>query len=191
MASFEQDEPSSDESEDNASGVGGYLTQSLSRWRFDRSSDTPLDLWEPVNGPVRAGQELLYSGDFGVVRELLTQPWTAKYGAIASQIARRKTLSRPSSKFQLAYPLLPNSRGVLVAQYPAPCYSGQYSTGGFQQANADSSFFYTCTRDMRVHVSRDLYSLRSMIQPLPLVPVLRQYGIRATLAKGITITLNK
>ncbi|WFD42351.1 hypothetical protein MPSI1_000993 [Malassezia psittaci] len=137
MASFEQDEPTSDESDDNASS-------SLSRWRFDRSSDTPLDLWEPVTRPVRAGQELLYSGDFGVVRDLLTQPWTAKYGGIASQIARRKTLARPSLKFQLAYPLLPNSRGVLVAQYPAPCYSGQYS--------ADSSFFYTCTRDMRVHV---------------------------------------
>ncbi|WFC98268.1 hypothetical protein MYAM1_000993 [Malassezia yamatoensis] len=137
MASFEQDEPSSEESDDNASGVSEYLTQSLSRWRLDRSSDSPLDLWEPVTRPVRAGQELLHSGDFGV-------PWTAKYGGIASQIARRKTLARPSWKFQLAYPLLPNSRGVLVAQYPAPCYSGQYS--------ADSSFFYTCTRDMRVHV---------------------------------------
>ena len=106
-----------------------WLTQLLSRW--ERPLDAPLDLWEPVTEPVRAGQELKYSGDFGMVRDPPTQPYTARTQSLAAQIARRKQLARVPRKADMAYPLLPSSRGVLVAEYPAPCYSGQYSEGGY------------------------------------------------------------
>ncbi|KAI3485973.1 hypothetical protein L1887_50552 [Cichorium endivia] len=39
---------------------------------------------------------------------------------------------------------VPNTNGTIVATYPARVYCGQYSQ--------DSSFFYTCTQDFRVHM---------------------------------------
>ncbi len=39
---------------------------------------------------------------------------------------------------------VPNTDGTIVASYPARVYCGQYSQ--------DSSFFYTCTQDFRVHM---------------------------------------
>lgn len=39
---------------------------------------------------------------------------------------------------------VPNSNGTEVAKYPARSYCGQYSE--------DSSFFYTCTQDFKVHL---------------------------------------
>lgn len=148
MASVGNDDGSED-SEDEDSEVRQWLTQLSSRWHFGRPRE--LDLWEPVTRPVEAGLELLGSGDFGMVRERLTQPWT-RSTSVAEQIARRKMLSRFPRKSEISQPLIPNSRGVIVARYPAPCYSGQYSEGASLPADADSSFFYTCTRDMRVHV---------------------------------------
>lgn len=105
--------------------------------------------------PVRAGQELELSGEFGSVRARPTPPYADSptgraHPSIASQIARQKLHARIPSRANWAVRvrtnqnLVPNSQGVIVARYPAPCYSGQYSE--------DASFFYTCTRDMRVHV---------------------------------------
>lgn len=68
MAAFGDDDPVSDESEEDASGVCVCLTQIMSRWRMDRNSGMPQDLWDPVTSPVRAGQELERSGDFGMAR---------------------------------------------------------------------------------------------------------------------------
>ncbi|KAI3627698.1 hypothetical protein CBS14141_001699 [Malassezia furfur] len=85
MSSFDADDPASEDSEDDSG----------------RPLDAPLDLWEPVTEPVRAGQELKYSGDFGMT--------------LAAQITRRKQLARAPRKADMAYALLPSSRGVLVA----------------------------------------------------------------------------
>ncbi|WFD37512.1 uncharacterized protein MJAP1_000456 [Malassezia japonica] len=159
MASFEPDDPLSD-SDHEASGI-------MSRWRRDEHSGSPADLWEPIKEPVRAGLELQRSGDFGM-------PWMPSlYGPrnLSSQIAHRKMLSRVPRKGSLA-PLVPNSKGVIVAQYPAPCYSGQYSE--------DSSFFYTCTRDMRVHIYDTSQAPRRQAVTVDDSSV--PYGLRSSLA---------
>jgi len=39
---------------------------------------------------------------------------------------------------------VPNTNGTEVARYPARVYCGQYSD--------DSSFFYTCDQDFKVHI---------------------------------------
>lgn len=104
----------------------------------DSESETegvvPNELWEPV-GPVRAGTELSKSGEFG--------PMSYTNRSIAAQITARKTNRRTWQKSHFN-DLIPNSAGVVVARYPAPCYSGQFSE--------DASMYYTCSRDMRIHI---------------------------------------
>jgi len=51
---------------------------------------------------------------------------------------------RGLAKEDLARDLIPNTDGTTVASYGSNAYSGQYS--------ADSSFYYTCCQDWRLHV---------------------------------------
>lgn len=58
--------------------------------------------------------------------------------------------------------MVPNSRGVVVAEYGDNVYSGQFSAGGSavprfvcstqRVSDLDSSFYYTCVQDFRMHV---------------------------------------
>lgn len=95
---------------------------------------SPRELWVP-SGPVRAGVELRKSGEFG--------PLHTPTHSVAQHIYDRRLSRRTLPKTSLHH-LIPNSAGVTVARYPAPCYSGQYSM--------DASLYYTCTRDMRIHI---------------------------------------
>ncbi|WFD29378.1 hypothetical protein MSPP1_000387 [Malassezia sp. CBS 17886] len=139
LASFEPEGAASEMSEDDED-------DDFSSWRIRSDAGTPSALWDPVSAPVPAGQELALSGYFGQTqRRPLGAPASAFAAptSLAELVERRKTRFRGMRK--VAFPArIPNSRGVVVAQYAAPCYSGQYSE--------DASFFYTCNRDMRVHI---------------------------------------
>lgn len=50
---------------------------------------------------------------------------------------------------RLTQPLVPNSKGVIVAQYPAPCYSGQYSEGAYCDSPRLFLLLYMHTRYAR------------------------------------------
>ena len=140
LVTLESHQTGDDEEEEEEEEEG------LSSWLRRGTSGKPEDLWEPIKEPVRAGAELEYGGEFGrVPKRPKGAPESAfvQSKSIADTIEQRKLGRRAWPKTELDA-LIPNTNGVVVAQYPAPCYSGQYSE--------DSSFFYTCTRDMRVHI---------------------------------------
>lgn len=104
------------------------------------------DFWDPISSPIRAGQELALGGEFGrqPKRPLDSPPSAFSDSTNMSElIHQRKYARRRVPKVDMAS-FVPNTDGTVVASYPAPVYCGQYSQ--------DSSFFYTCTRDFKIHV---------------------------------------
>nr|CDI51619.1 wd40 repeat-like protein [Melanopsichium pennsylvanicum 4] len=104
------------------------------------------DFWEPITDPIRSGQELLLSGDFGrQPKRPLHSPRSAfaESSNLSDLVQQRKYARRRIAKADMAS-FVPNTNGTIVATYPARVYCGQYSQ--------DSSFFYTCTQDFRVHM---------------------------------------
>ncbi|KAG5716341.1 LEC14B protein [Termitomyces sp. T112] len=93
--------------------------------------------------PQKEGVELLNSGDFGRVGNKAQK--RRNKTNIANIILNRTRRIRPvSNKEDYAANLIPNSNGASVAACEHNIYTGQYS--------ADSSFYYTCSQDFRLHV---------------------------------------
>ncbi|PWN53676.1 WD40 repeat-like protein [Violaceomyces palustris] len=115
-------------------------------WYGIQRNQMMTDFWDPIEEPIRAGQELMFSGEFGKtpLRPLGAPPSAFSPSQNISDIIQdRKLARRRVPKAELAS-FVPNSNGVEVARYPARCYCGQYSE--------DSSFFYTCTQDFKVQM---------------------------------------
>ncbi|KAI0073704.1 WD40 repeat-like protein [Panus rudis PR-1116 ss-1] len=108
-------------------------------------------IFEDVAEPQQAGLELLQSGEFGRVGHQYKS--RDQENNIAKTLMDRGTKLRPTPREDVASDLVPNSNGVGVAQYSANAYVGQYSS--------DSSFYYTCVRDFRLHV----YDTTAPIKP--------------------------
>lgn len=110
----------------------------------ERGSTPDSQLWYPPHKePQSAGLELLASGDFGRV--------SAKDRVVTSNInIAKRLLTRVSAppthlyKEDIMHNLVPNTSGASVASFGANVYTGQYS--------ADSSFYYTCSQDFRLHI---------------------------------------
>jgi len=101
------------------------------------------DGWYPeVKEPKPEGLSLLMSGEFGRLRHQLDS--RMKDNNMSKLLLNRGTRIRPTPKEDMVSDILPNSSGSAVAQYNANAYVGQYSS--------DSSFYYTCVRDFRLHV---------------------------------------
>ncbi|KAG9011627.1 hypothetical protein FRB93_002688 [Tulasnella sp. JGI-2019a] len=91
------------------------------------------------------GMKLLRSGEFGPIRPVC-------YGndnrlaptTVPHMIQNRRTQTRRLVRDELSRNLIPNTHGTTVATYDAKAYVGQFS--------ADSSFYYTCCQDFRLHV---------------------------------------
>ena len=130
-------EEDDDEDEDDDDDDNWYHMARLSKM---------ADFWEPITEPIRSGQELALSGDFGrqPKRPLEAPPSAfAESRNLSDLVHQRKYARRRVSKTDMAS-FIPNTNGTIVASYPARVYCGQYSQ--------DSSFFYTCTQDFRVHM---------------------------------------
>ncbi|KAL4241704.1 DDB1- and CUL4-associated factor [Abortiporus biennis] len=107
--------------------------------------------YEEVKEPKQEGLELLMSGEFGRLgHQFKTR---AKNNNVVRTLLDRGTRVRPTSREDIASDIVPNSDGVAVASYQSNAYVGQYSS--------DSSFYYTCVRDFRLHV----YDTTAPIEP--------------------------
>ncbi|GAC99443.1 hypothetical protein PHSY_007044 [Pseudozyma hubeiensis SY62] len=129
---MEDDDDDDDDDEDN--------------WYHMARSSQMADFWEPTTTPIRSGQELALSGEFGrqPKRPLDASPSAfAESSNMSDLLYQRKYARRRIAKADMAS-FVPNTNGTIVASYPARVYCGQYSQ--------DSSFFYTCTQDFRVHM---------------------------------------
>ncbi|CBQ68109.1 conserved hypothetical protein [Sporisorium reilianum SRZ2] len=129
---LDDDDDDDDEDEDN--------------WYHMARSSQMADFWEPSTSPIRSGQELALSGDFGrqPKRPLDSTPSAfAESSNLSDLVHQRKYARRRIAKADMGS-FVPNTNGTIVATYPARVYCGQYSQ--------DSSFFYTCTQDFRVHM---------------------------------------
>lgn len=115
-------------------------------WYHMARSTQMANFWDPTTEPIRSGQELALGGEYGRQPK---RPLDAAPSAFAESInmvdliQERKYARRRISKADMAS-FVPNTNGTVVASYPARVYCGQYSQ--------DSSFFYTCTQDFRVHM---------------------------------------
>ncbi|KAJ3489586.1 hypothetical protein NLI96_g2008 [Meripilus lineatus] len=99
--------------------------------------------WFPeVKEPKEEGLKLLMGGEFGRVAHQIAYR-EGKSNMYQSLLKSRKRV-RPTPREDITADLLPNSNGAAVANYSANAYVGQYSS--------DSSFYYTCVRDFRLHV---------------------------------------
>ncbi|ESK84092.1 wd repeat protein [Moniliophthora roreri MCA 2997] len=99
----------------------------------------------PHTSSQAAGIELLNSGDFGRVGPKMRARNDPPDVSLAKMIKSR--LSKPYANLyreDLTSHLVPNSNGVINAIYDSNIYTAQYSK--------DSSFFYTCAQDFRLHV---------------------------------------
>ncbi|KAK7680553.1 hypothetical protein QCA50_016334 [Cerrena zonata] len=138
--------------------------------------DSSKPLFEPVTKPVAKGLELLMGGEFGrlghqyksrrrddsgFAQDLYedtdsdspTETTHAYSHNFARTLLNRSSRLRPTYKEDIANEMIPNSNGTAVAQYSSNAYVGQYSS--------DSSFYYTCVRDFRLHI----YDTTAPIQP--------------------------
>lgn len=111
---------------------------------YDTSFHRPMYSWfSPHTEPQKEGVELLLSGDFGSVG--------LKINAVRKNLnITRSLLGRPHHPMPASYQeqysnnLVPNTNGTSVATYESNVYTAQFS--------ADSSFYYTCAQDFRLHI---------------------------------------
>jgi len=100
--------------------------------------------WFPAatTEPQPVGIELLEGGEFGRVGAFSN----IQHGRMSLHgiLEQRKMSIRRMPKECITRALVPNSRGSVVVNHTSNIYAGQYS--------ADSSFFYTCSQDFRLHV---------------------------------------
>ncbi|KAF8665431.1 hypothetical protein AX16_000450 [Volvariella volvacea WC 439] len=97
----------------------------------------------PVTEPQEAGVSLILSGDFGRIGPKIR----ARTGNpnLAKQLLNRATKPyHVLPKEDTTSDLVPNSNGITVSEYDSNIYTGQFS--------ADSSFYYTCSQDFRLHI---------------------------------------
>ncbi|KZT02499.1 WD40 repeat-like protein [Laetiporus sulphureus 93-53] len=144
-------------------------------WELDAHARNPhwdRSTWfSEVKEPKAEGLELLRGGQFGRLGHQINS--RNKNNSIAKLLLNRATRSRPIYREDITSDLLPNSRGTAVAVYAANAYVGQYSS--------DSSFYYTCVRDFRLHVYDTTAPLEINGSQSPRRDVERQYGHATTM----------
>ncbi|KIK70586.1 hypothetical protein GYMLUDRAFT_32627 [Collybiopsis luxurians FD-317 M1] len=152
---MDQDEPEADASAhgepESQDGEGEFLEDDNDPDYVDEDDND--DEWyptgrsvftyPPATSPQPAGVKLIKSGDFGRVAPKIKARKNKRN--LASVLNDR--LSRPHPaiyKEDYSAGIVPNSNGVIVANYDANIYTAQFSK--------DSSFFYTCAQDFRLHI---------------------------------------
>ncbi|TFY79706.1 hypothetical protein EWM64_g4307 [Hericium alpestre] len=128
-AQVSDEEDEDEESDDEFDGYGlrgGTGSRRLPAWAG------------PTTEPQKAGMELLMGGEFGRVRNKINGRNVAKI------LASRATKTRKFYREDVLSNLVPNTNGTAVASYDSNIYCGQFS--------ADSTFYYTCAQDFRLHI---------------------------------------
>ncbi|EJT99877.1 WD40 repeat-like protein [Dacryopinax primogenitus] len=111
-----------------------------SRWAPPKSA---ARFFQPLLQPVKAGLDLLSSGEFGST-DLSLRNLSGERASLARILRERELSNNPRTREELGRTYIPNSHGTIVGLYGANVYSGQFS--------ADSSFFYTCSQDFMLHI---------------------------------------
>ncbi|RDB29479.1 LEC14B protein [Hypsizygus marmoreus] len=135
MFAVDDDEDEMEEDDENQDDEDEY---------YNSFRSTAHHKWfKEVAEPQEAGVELLNSGDFGrVANKSGSQRQNTN---IAKFLLNRTRRCQPTTyKEDYTHNLVPNSNGTAVAAYDANIYTGQFS--------ADSSFYYTCSQDFRLHI---------------------------------------
>ncbi|KAG2159612.1 WD40 repeat-like protein [Suillus bovinus] len=97
----------------------------------------------PHKEPQQPGVELLMGGEFGSVSSNIRSRRNKR--SISQMIFDQSSRPRGAiSREHMTSELIPNTNGIAVASYAANVYSGQFSK--------DSSFYYTCCQDFRLHI---------------------------------------
>ncbi|TFK26708.1 WD40 repeat-like protein [Coprinopsis marcescibilis] len=99
-----------------------------------------------VSEPKQKGLDLLRSGEFGDVRSHHTKQNNLSAQSLSSRLLKptnRPLAYLPSRRERLAG-LVPNTNGTTVATYDSNMYTAQFSD--------DSSFYYTCAQDFKLHI---------------------------------------
>ncbi|KAG9314168.1 WD40-repeat-containing domain protein [Chiua virens] len=110
---------------------------------YGASSDWNRQWFPSHTEPQQKGVELLMSGEFGCVGNTLRSNKGNRN--VSRSLLDRSCRSRGTvSREELSSELIPNSNGTAVASNGANLYVGQFSK--------DSSFYYTCCQDFRLHV---------------------------------------
>ncbi|KAF9556421.1 WD40 repeat-like protein [Agrocybe pediades] len=110
--------------------------------------------FSPVTEPKKEGVELLASGEFGRVG--VKSRVRRKRFNVARTILSQGNHPVPSlNREELSSKMVPNTNGTTVATYDANMYTAQFSD--------DSSFFYTCAQDFKLHI----FDMRAPSTPEP------------------------
>lgn len=97
----------------------------------------------PHKEPQQPGVELLMGGEFGSVSSKIRSRRNKRN--ISQMILDQPSRPRGAlSRENMTSELIPNTNGTAVASYAANVYCGQFSK--------DSSFYYTCCQDFRLHI---------------------------------------
>ncbi|KAA1467844.1 WD40 repeat-like protein [Dentipellis sp. KUC8613] len=152
-AADEEQEDDEDDDED--------YEEDESYWSPSVRRGPDLPEWaRPPTEPQQEGVELLMSGEFGRIRPKVNVRGGQR--SVARILQSRQTRTRSLYKEDLISDLVPNTNGTAVAAYDHNIYSGQFS--------ADSTFYYTCVQDFRLHV----YDMTAPPQRMS-VPETRRY----------------
>ncbi|KAJ8084592.1 hypothetical protein PM082_003365 [Marasmius tenuissimus] len=147
-------------------------------WYSPPPSNTSRSWSKPHSSPQEAGVKLLNSGDFGRVEPKLKARGSPRNVNIARVVSSR--LSRPHPalyKEDITTNLVPNTHGVIMANCGANIYTAQYSN--------DSSFFYTCAQDFRLHI------FDTTAQPVPIQPAGGLRGYYSHTSLQTTMKVNR
>lgn len=140
LASFDDNDEDEDyEDEDDED----YVPENI--WTGYLGRSAPAVPWNPpvTTEPQAAGTELLNSGDFGYVGS--KHRARSNYANVTRAILDR-AIKPPSfvPREDIQTNLVPNTHGTTVAKYDSNIYTAQFSD--------DSSFYYTCAQDFKLHI---------------------------------------
>ncbi|XP_006454240.1 hypothetical protein AGABI2DRAFT_62131 [Agaricus bisporus var. bisporus H97] len=132
-----------DEDQDDSDDQESGLYEDEDDWDYENRNMGHPPWYEEVKEPIKEGVELLYSGDFGRIGH--KSRGKRNTANLARHVLAQTSKAIPvACREDLSCDMVPNSNGTTVAECAANVYTGQFS--------ADSSFYYTCAQDFRLHI---------------------------------------
>lgn len=143
-ADDEEDEDAAEDAEDDDEDEDPFGFGFSSSYNAPTSASAGSKWFEDVTEPVPAGEALLQGGEFGRLGPLEKDGKGMRKSTVRQCLRNSKMQRRLPMREDIGRHILPNTSGTIVAKYDANPYAGQYSS--------DSSFYYTCSQDFRLHI---------------------------------------